>query len=75
MLCGFLCGGSDDALGAWLAQLLPSAGPTDADVLLARDALREYAEPIERSVLDPGLGLEISDLDDSAPLIERASAV
>ena len=71
MLCGFLCGGGDDPVTAWLAQVLPA----DAHAHAARDVLLDYAAPIERSFRSADLEIEISALDDSAPLIERATAI
>lgn len=75
MLCGFLCGGGADPIDRWLDQLVPAVESEDASRQEAREALRELAAPIENAVRGPDLALDIPLPEESAALLERATAV
>ena len=74
MLCGLVCGGAESPAEAWLEQLMPPTDPGDHSNLESRQVLREYALPIEKTLLDPDLSFELPIPDDSSTLRERATA-
>lgn len=74
MLCGFLCCDTGDPVTRWLDQIMPPTEAGDASSREGRSVLRAYAEPIEKAIRGPDLAIDLPVCDESAPLLERATA-
>ena len=75
MLCGLICAGSKDPVGAWLEHLFSDQEADPADSSEVRQHLKEFAMQVMETVRDRNDGLTLILPDEEAPLLERATGI
>lgn len=75
VLCGLLCSGVDDALGSWLAELLPGYSAADLLQKELRGQLEQLYKDTQEAISGPGLGFSPLLPGDDQPIGERARAL